>query len=388
MVGEEQIGPISQDQIEGLFQSEKLPLTTLVWTEGLKGWVQAQAIEDTEPAIVSSSSPSEIRQAVADGAISRPALVTCKSPTRRRSSLTKRQLAEKGGAELLQILSAIGEDGKISDDEVAGLRAWLFEHRHLDIPAISLLSETVDRILADFFVTEEERLELLYAIERVLPVTERTMVRKARLAESKSASQDEKGLTLQDLKKIARRTAEEQNDAAKDTEAEPEPYDWRNDPATDRQRDYAKVLGGRLPKNATKGEASVLIDSLLGKNPPSNRQQMVLRFWGRKLQCGDGPREIWEWQDAFYTEDPDRKRAWELYKEEAGDDGRQGDPQRIPFGVGPGYLARIKQGGNAAVARLRPPVTGTPNTGARRWVIIIGLLVVFVLIFLALCAPR
>jgi hypothetical protein len=388
MVGEQQVGPIPQDQIEELFQSEKLPVTTLVWTEGLKGWVQAQGLEDSESTSVSSPLPPEIEQTTAGGAISRPALVIGKSSVKRRSSLTKRQLAEKGGAELLQILCAIGEDGKVTDDEIVDFKAWLNEHRHSDIPAISTLSETVDRILADCMVTEDERLELILAIERVLPVAERRMVRKARLGEPTSASPDDRVLTLQDLKETSRRTAKEQKEAAEDDETGPEPYDWRIDPATDRQRDYIKALGGRLPINATKGEASNLIESLLGNKPPTNRQLMVLRFWGLKRQSGEGPREIGEWQNTFYIEDPDRKRAWELYKEEAEDDGRQGDPQGVPFGVGPKYLARIKQGGTAAVARLRTSATGRRNTGGRWWVVITALSVVVVLIVLAQCARR
>jgi hypothetical protein len=119
--------------------------------------------------------------------------------------------------------------------------------------------------------------------------------------------------------------------------------DWRNDAMTDRQRDYIFALGGSIHAGATKGEASDAIEALLGQRPPTSRQQMVLRFWGRSREAGEGPGEISDWQDRFYSEDPDRKHAWELFKEESNDDGRQGDPNRVPFGVGPEYLARIKR---------------------------------------------
>src|SRR5262245_10980659 len=35
---------------------------------------------------------------------------------------------------------------------------------------------------------------------------------------------------------------------------------WRSDPATNKQREFAKDLGIRFPKNITKGELSELID--------------------------------------------------------------------------------------------------------------------------------
>jgi hypothetical protein len=40
---------------------------------------------------------------------------------------------------------------------------------------------------------------------------------------------------------------------------------WRNDPATDRQKDFAKELGIRFPKRITKGQLSDLISKVTGK---------------------------------------------------------------------------------------------------------------------------
>lgn len=43
------------------------------------------------------------------------------------------------------------------------------------------------------------------------------------------------------------------------------PRSWRDDPATERQREFAADLGIVIPKNATKGQASAMIDEALGK---------------------------------------------------------------------------------------------------------------------------
>jgi high-affinity Fe2+/Pb2+ permease len=40
---------------------------------------------------------------------------------------------------------------------------------------------------------------------------------------------------------------------------------WRSDTATDRQREFAKELGIKFPKNITKGELSDLISRVTGK---------------------------------------------------------------------------------------------------------------------------
>jgi hypothetical protein len=40
---------------------------------------------------------------------------------------------------------------------------------------------------------------------------------------------------------------------------------WRDDPATDRQREFARDLGIKFPKSISKGELSDLIDHAKGK---------------------------------------------------------------------------------------------------------------------------
>jgi hypothetical protein len=241
---------------------------------------------------------------------------------RRRVSLTKRQLAEEQGAELLSILCAVTADGKLADDEVSKLGDWLLKNQSLEYPAVGMLLEVLARVLADGAVSEEERLELHLAIEKTLPVTERAHAKQRR--------------------------AEQETDVSYAREPS-----WRSDPATEAQRNFIRSLGGTLRSGASKGEASDIIESRLGNQPLSNRQMMVLRFWNRPRAPGEDKRAIIDWMDQFYTEDPDRKRAWELYKEEAEDDGLQGDAEKVPLGAGSEYLARIKKGGDGAIPRFR-----------------------------------
>jgi hypothetical protein len=52
--------------------------------------------------------------------------------------------------------------------------------------------------------------------------------------------------------------------------------DWRNDPATEKQKKRMREDGIKFDKNITKGEASDLIGSLL---PPDEGQEEVLKFF-------------------------------------------------------------------------------------------------------------
>jgi hypothetical protein len=226
-------------------------------------------------------------------------------PKTRRLSLTKKQLQEESGATLLTLLNEIVADGKISEDEVLRLHVWTQAHGDSDLPAISFLREVIDGIIEDGSVSDSDRLDLHLAIERILPVTARSLSKEARI------------------------------------QAEPPP----ELPPKISRDDLLKM-------KADKGEASELIGELLGNKPISPRQQMVMRFWGRERLAGEGPREIAEWMDTFYSEDADRKRAWELFKQEVEDDGLQGDPARVRFGIGPTFLTRIKQGAEAAAPRF------------------------------------
>lgn len=86
-----------------------------------------------------------------------------------RFLLTYSQLQTAEGLELLQLLQTVTEDGTISDEEIGALREWLEINRSADLPAIALLTERVEKILADGKVTEDERRAISGDIEAILP---------------------------------------------------------------------------------------------------------------------------------------------------------------------------------------------------------------------------
>ncbi len=258
-----------------------------------------------------------------------------------RLPLTQRQREAAAAADLLAVLCAITTDGPIEPAKAERLRDWLFTHSSADLPAGANLTEIVVRILANGARRESDTIELYLAIERVLPVTERGFVRE--------------------IQAMAEEAAEPVRDSGDQriTKASTGLRDWRLDPMTDPQRNFIKGLGGSIAASATKGEAALLIDQLLRKKPISSRQQVILQFWNRQPATDEGPREVAEWQERFYTEDPDRKAAWELFRQETMDNSQPGDPFQVPVGVGPTYLARVKPGRAESAAGSRPDSSGS-----------------------------
>lgn len=106
------------------------------------------------------------------------------APTRRRLSLTKKQIEAGPGVELLSLLQTVTADGHLLDDEVLALREWLDQNRQADLPSIQYLTGTVMKILADGVVTDDERSELFDAIEKVLPpeIRKSTRIRREAIA--------------------------------------------------------------------------------------------------------------------------------------------------------------------------------------------------------------
>lgn len=84
--------------------------------------------------------------------------------------------------------------------------------------------------------------------------------------------------------------------------------------------------------------------------------------------------------DDFYIEDPDRLLAWELLKAEISNDGGQGDPNRVPIGVGEGYRARIKRGESVPVSARK----STTRRGRKRPESSLATILVLVIVFLAI----
>lgn len=134
----------------------------------------------------------------------------------RRVSLTKKQMQDGIGAELFSLCQGMTADGKLSKDEVVALGEWLRDNRDAQLPGIILLSETLDRIIADGRVTRDEQRELLEAIEKVLPPEARKSAKAARkavearrMAEEKAAKDEKR---RQELERERRRWPEDEFD--------------------------------------------------------------------------------------------------------------------------------------------------------------------------------
>ncbi len=101
---------------------------------------------------------------------------------KRRLSLTISQLSTVAGAELYSLCQAITHDGALSDTEISELSRWIDDNRHLEIPAIEHLVDTIGKVLADGHIDDSERKHLLKAIQRVLPPLERDGAEQRRLS--------------------------------------------------------------------------------------------------------------------------------------------------------------------------------------------------------------
>src|SRR4029450_6771684 len=76
-----------------------------------------------------------------------------------RAVLNEAQLRSALGAELLSLCQTITKDGRLSDQEVAELRAWLAERESDDLPALVQLRATLDRVMDDGRITAAEKPE-------------------------------------------------------------------------------------------------------------------------------------------------------------------------------------------------------------------------------------
>lgn len=124
--------------------------------------------------------------------------------TPRRVTLTKAQRATPSGVELIALLTELSDDGLVTRDELARLRAWLEVDRGVDFAACSFLYEVIDTITGDGEITDDEMDTLASAIERVLPpevrkhaAARRKQQRTARREALKAARQTERVAELE-----------------------------------------------------------------------------------------------------------------------------------------------------------------------------------------------
>ncbi len=216
-----------------------------------------------------------------------------------RITLTRAQMKMPEIEEFVVLLVNIASDGVLEYEELQKLTDWLNGHIHLDVPAVKFMFDLMIRVCADGKITSEEVFEIQLGIERVLPKEYRTQITEAR----KAAYYDQ--------------------------------------PASANQLDTIASISHERPVGLSRRQASEMLDRLFSDPPASNRQIMFLRFWNRTELATKSRREISEWMDSFIQADQARWLAWDMFKEECGDDGSQRDPSFVPIGVGEKYLKKV-----------------------------------------------
>jgi hypothetical protein len=291
-------------------------------------------------------------------------------PVTGRITLTKAHIASEQGQRLIQLILEIGLDGQLTDTELIQLSDWL-KSAPQEIPAIRHLRELVSDALNDGVISDEERKILHKQIERILPSTERERLVMARKTFEDKKRTEEHSRAQQENEMREKLRADERAKHALEYEQR-----WRDqNMATERQLSYIKDLGGSLPANATKQDASELIDRLLHSNGSiSPRQCMVLRFWKITPEAHWGKAQVSVWMDVWYEGDHDRQLAWELFKEETGDTGTSQDPERVPLGAGYAYLRRVKSGGKTSTS-----ISAEPSGISVLWLVIAASVVLAVI---------
>jgi hypothetical protein len=184
-------------------------------------------------------------------------------------------------ADLVVLMKGIVADGKIDDLELRELLLWRSRHQTVvRRQPLKPFTEFLDSILADGEMSSDEHIDLLAW-----------------------------GRWMDDVRQRMESTSEKAFVAP-----EPPPQrarsDWRSDPITDKQRNFAEELGAkpRDLKGMTKGQASALIDKLLMQRDMAKYDTIADRmgdrisnsFARRTAHAGSSHRRAhgsysWEW---------------------------------------------------------------------------------------------
>jgi hypothetical protein len=226
--------------------------------------------------------------------------------------MTKAEAESPFGQRLIHQLLAISRDGHLSLEEVAALDKML-ENAPRTMQAVPYLYDITQDMLSDRTFSDREANTLRVAIGRVVPKAVRIEINRM-LAEM--------GLPPSD--------AEHESPVGKRS--------WQHDPATARQIDFIRDLGATPQSNLTKGEASILIDDLLDRRPPSRRQLMVLRFFARLDLASHTKDEVCVWMDNLYDDKPHYQLAWQKFKQDIGFDASHIDIEDVPLGGYKNYI--------------------------------------------------
>lgn len=126
-----------------------------------------------------------------------------------RLSLTQRQRETEAGAELLNLIQTVTDDGHLSDEEVEQLRGWLNAREDADLPARDHLHAMVQQVIRDGQITDNERRELYRAIETVLPPDLRPLAKMRR--QEREGEERERRKAEQEAAREQAREAKERN---------------------------------------------------------------------------------------------------------------------------------------------------------------------------------
>jgi hypothetical protein len=96
-------------------------------------------------------------------------------------SLSHAELCTQLGAELLSLCQSVTADGRLTPEELDGLRQWLREAESAEMPAAKRLSGVIRKVLADGKITPDEYKEVHRAVEAALPFDDRRQAMSARL---------------------------------------------------------------------------------------------------------------------------------------------------------------------------------------------------------------
>lgn len=97
-----------------------------------------------------------------------------------RIGLSKKDLEDSAGKELLELLVKITEDGALSRDEFLEMRSFLQKHHGSKVNAIKFLGNKFKEIASDNKITKEEVKLFFSAILLVLPSREKREAKSAR----------------------------------------------------------------------------------------------------------------------------------------------------------------------------------------------------------------
>lgn len=225
-----------------------------------------------------------------------------------RITLTKKEAESPEGWRLLNMILSSCHDGNLTINEVQDMHTFVCRTK-TSIRAFEVLRLITREIVYDANVDRYEAYNLKVAFQRIAP---------------------------KEIRGVIETHLEEVGTPSRDPD-EPIPR-WHREPATQAQLEYIIGLGGSARSGMKKGEASMLIESLLQKRPPTPRQVMLLRFFDKTVAQSKTKDEVGVLIDTLLCEDDRYEMAWQRFKRVTNHDPFDQDPSIVPVGAYRDYL--------------------------------------------------